>query len=357
MNAPIRLTSYRTGHRAPILVVREETSTPQERPVNEEPLTEARSEVEPETVADWGVVHRRITELGVERARHERELCRWLLAAERLDVPARAGHASLAEYAERVVGLKGRQTEERLRVGHALAGLPLLDGALARGELYWSAVRELTRVVIPRTEEAWLNWARGKRSRQIEKAVASRRSGDSPADRPDPTRIKHRLSFAVRAETMALFRDLQAAIRTEILSADGVEAVDDDVLLYEIARRALGGPGDPGRASYQVAVTRCDACKAVSLDAGGESHAVDDEIAEMIACDSQDIGNVDGHADAADGDCPLLGESAPLENNHNPHVGDHGSPLPPAEPAPRPKPSRATQTIPPALSHYSPPAK
>jgi hypothetical protein len=53
------------------------------------------------------------------------------LAAERLSVYARAGYASLREYAERVLGLKPRQTEERLRVGRALAQLPLLDAALA----------------------------------------------------------------------------------------------------------------------------------------------------------------------------------------------------------------------------------
>jgi hypothetical protein len=53
----------------------------------------------------------------------------------RLSVHARAGYASLREYAERVLGLKPRQTEERLRVGRALAELPLLDAALASGEV------------------------------------------------------------------------------------------------------------------------------------------------------------------------------------------------------------------------------
>src|SRR5690606_36922214 len=135
------------------------------------------------------------------------ELCRWLLAAERLGVHTRAGYASLREYADRVVGLNGRQTEERLRVGRALAALPGLDGALTTGELSWSVVRELSRVATPDTESAWHAWAQGRRSREVERAVAARHRGDAPDDRADPTLVRHRLRFEVRAETMALFRD------------------------------------------------------------------------------------------------------------------------------------------------------
>jgi len=268
------------------------------------------------------------------RAAHERELCRWLLAAERLAVPTRAGYGSLREYVARVVGLGGRQTEERLRVGRALAQLPQLDGALASGELCWSAVRELTRVAEPQTEQAWRDWAGGKTTRQVEAAVAARRPGDKPDDRGDMSRVKHRLRFEVRAETMAMFRDLQARVRAD-LGGD----VDDDLLLFEIARRALGGPDDEGRASYQVAVSRCDACKQVSIEADGEHMAVDEAVAEMTACDAQQLGIVDD-------DGPHVGARGPHGNTHctaaldGPRVGDRSR----GKPARR----RATQTVPPA---------
>src|SRR5262245_34606919 len=98
-------------------------------------------ETDPRAATDWTEVHQRLVQLGRDRGGHERALCRWLLAAERLGVHARAGHASLREYAERVVGLRGRQTEERLRIGRALHALPRLDAALVSGELCWSAVR------------------------------------------------------------------------------------------------------------------------------------------------------------------------------------------------------------------------
>jgi len=275
MNSPVRARPYRQHRPLSLLVFREESPS------------DAESQ-RPETASDWNEVHQRLVSLGQDRATHEHQICRWLLAAERLRVHARAGYASLREYAERLLGLSGRQTEERLRVGRALASLPLLDGALVSGELRWSSVRELTRVATKDTEGAWLAWAKGRRLRQIEQAVASRPPGAKPQDRSDPSRVKHRLLFEVRAETMALFRDLQARVR-----ADLGGQVDDDTLLYEVARRALGGPADDGRASYQVAVTRCDECGRTSIDAGGASHPVDELVAGMAACDGQAVGACD----------------------------------------------------------------
>src|SRR4051812_14806913 len=121
MNAPI-LSMYR--YREPLaLLLCEEISVYGDASV--EP-----AQPEPETTSDWIRAHERIVALGKERAGHERQVCRWLLCAERLGVFARCGYASLREYAERMLGLGARQTEERLRVGRALAHLPKLDGAL-----------------------------------------------------------------------------------------------------------------------------------------------------------------------------------------------------------------------------------
>ncbi|MEJ7735347.1 MAG: hypothetical protein WKG00_39950, partial [Polyangiaceae bacterium] len=193
----------------PLLLLRERTDDDAGPKGRRAPAT-ASPVLEPETAADWTSVHERLVSLGKARAAHEREVCRWLLAAQRLGVHARAGYASLAELSERVLGLKARQTEERLRVGRGLGDLRLLDGALAAGELPWSAVRELTRVATLETEQAWLDWAKGRSVRQIEAAVAARKPGDGPRDRSDPSRIRHRLVFEVRGETMALFRDMQS---------------------------------------------------------------------------------------------------------------------------------------------------
>ena len=323
MNAPVHLDAhYRASHyriRPPVLLLVRDERIPEGAPSSARNAGWGTSP-DPETISDWCQVHERMVGLGAERAAHERELCRWLRAAERLGVHARTGHGSLHEYAERILGLGARQVEERLRVAHALARLPLLDQALGSGTLSWSAVRELTRIARPATERAWLGWAKGRRSRQIEQAVAARRPGDRPQDRPDPSLAKYRLRFDVRAETMALWRDIQARLRTELGAA-----MDDDTLLYELARRALGGPTDEGRASYQIVVSRCPDCGLASVDAGGQNHLVGRAVAEMAACDGQNVGSVE-----------VGGVTRPC-----PHVGAA------AAGATAPK-SRATQSIPPA---------
>ncbi|MEJ7729248.1 MAG: hypothetical protein WKG00_08530 [Polyangiaceae bacterium] len=280
MHSLAHARAYRDCRPAPLLFFREPRVAEPE-PQRPPPLP---APVDPETATDWTGVHERLASLGHDRATHEREVCRWLRAAERLAVHARAGYASVGELAERLLGLNARQTSERLRIARVLRELKLLDAALATGELSWSAVRELTRVATVETERPWLDWAKGRRLRQLEAAVATRKPGDGPGDPSDPSRIQHRLAFQVRAETMALFRDLQSAVRAD-LGGD----LDDDTLLDEIARRALGGPGDDGRASYQLAVTRCDACGRASIDAAGASFEVDAAVAVMAACDSQDL--------------------------------------------------------------------
>src|SRR5207247_450609 len=68
----------------------------------------------------------------------------------------------------------------------ALGELPELNEALASGELTFTAVRELTRVVTPETEDEWIEAATDKNVRQIEELVAGHRPGDRPSDPGDP---------------------------------------------------------------------------------------------------------------------------------------------------------------------------
>jgi hypothetical protein len=325
MNAPIHFHDEPSSRRC----VRYRIRPPVVWTVREQP---SKVSAAPETATDWHLVHERMLALRTERAKHEHELGQWLRAAERLAVHTRLGFASLGEYAERVLGVRTRGLEERLRVARELESLPLLDAALHEGTLCWSAVRELSRVATRDTEGAWQRWAEGRRLREVEQAVASHRPGQRPEDRPDPSLVRHVLRFEVRPETMAMFRDLEARVRAELGGAPSSGEVDDDTLLLvllEIARRALGGPTDEGRASYQVAVTRCPSCLRTSIDAAGQSHEVDAAVAEMVECDCQDVGVVDGPAsrsrpNGVDGGSPHVGGL----DGGNPHVGglDGGSP-------------------------------
>ena len=84
------------------------------------------------------------------------------------------------------MGYAPHTAAERLRVARAIAELPLIADALEKGELAHSAVRELSRVAIPETEDAWLEAARGKSLREIEAMVSGHKPGRLPTDETEP---------------------------------------------------------------------------------------------------------------------------------------------------------------------------
>ena len=158
-------------------------------------------------VAAWEAAHAALSRLARQNAAAEAEEGRWLLSAFRAATHLHLGFGSFHEYVERLFGYKARTTQEKLRVAAALEGLPALRAALTSGRLSWSAVRELTRVTVSTTEREWLRLATGKSLRQLEDLVAGRRLGDLPSTKPDPSAVRHSLSFEVNAETYAVIRE------------------------------------------------------------------------------------------------------------------------------------------------------
>jgi HNH endonuclease len=118
------------------------------------------------------------------------------------------------------------------------------------------------------------------------------------------------LRFEVSGEAFATFREALAHIRR-----DAGGPLNDDAALLLMARKALGGPVDPGRASYQVALTICEKCRDAAQEGRGEIVPVDADVLAMAECDGQHIGRVH------------------VGTNADAHVGEQ----------------RATQSIPPAV--------
>ena len=83
------------------------------------------------------------------------------------------GFRSCAAWLTWRVGLAPGAAREHVRVARALDTLPLLAHALARGELSYSKVRELTRVATPETEERLLAVARIGSAEHVERLVRS----------------------------------------------------------------------------------------------------------------------------------------------------------------------------------------
>ena len=249
---------------------------------------DSRCELGTHSERDWRTIHERLVQLSREAAQIDWEIGRQLLRAQRAGCHRRLGFGSLLEYADRLLGYAPHTTTDRLRVARALEELPQTGQALRSGEVSFSAVRELTRVATPETEDKWLAGARQKTVREVERLVKGHRLGDSPEDRTDPSAEQHVLRFSVSAETYATFREAVGQLRKESESR-----FEDDELLLLIARKLLGGPVDEGRSSYQVALFTCEKCQGTWQQARGELVAVDEVVREKATCDGQHIGSVE----------------------------------------------------------------
>jgi hypothetical protein len=236
--------------------------------------------------SEWVRAHEVLSRLARERAAADAEEGRWLLAALRSAAHVHLGYGSFGEYVERLFGYKPRSTQEKLRVAEALEQLPAVARALEMGGLNWSAARELTRVAVAETEREWLEVARGKTVHQLEALVAGKIRGDKPSSANQPDARRHVLRFDVAPETLALFREAMNKLRR------GGTPLDDDSALMLMARHVLGGPGDEGRASYQIALSVCPQCGRGHQQAGGELVPVGAEVVAMADCDGQHLGPI-----------------------------------------------------------------
>jgi len=238
----------------------------------------------------WRQAHEELVRLAAERAGLDFEEGRALLRAYRSAVHARLGYASFNEYTELLFGYGPRLTQEKLRVAEALEELPETARELQTGAVSFSHARELTRVVTPSTEKEWLETARGRTVREVERLVSGHRPGSLPGDAPDSRLKRHVVRLELSGEAFATFREAMAKIRR-----DAVEPIDEEAALLLLCRQALGGNRDLGRSSYQIALTVCESCRRATQQGRGEAIEVGPEVVEMAACDAQHIGNVNVH--------------------------------------------------------------
>jgi hypothetical protein len=107
------------------------------------------------------------------------------------------GFRSCAEWLSWRVGLAPGAAREKVRVARALGALPLLAHALARGEVSYSKVREVTRVATPETEERLLAVARAGTAAHVERIVRGWRRVDLHAEARESARRHARRSLHV----------------------------------------------------------------------------------------------------------------------------------------------------------------
>jgi len=93
-----------------------------------------------------------------------------------------SGFSSCAAWLTWRIGLQAGAAREHVRVARALGTLPLLAQALARGELSYSKVRELTRVATPATEARLLAVGRAGTAGHVARIVRGWRRMDGKAE-------------------------------------------------------------------------------------------------------------------------------------------------------------------------------
>jgi hypothetical protein len=239
---------------------------------------------------DWRGLHQRLRSIAKRRVALEAEEAGLLLEAEETRLYRRLGYTSMLEYMDRELHYGPHAANERLRVARALIELPLIAEVFGEGELSFSAVRELTRVATPATEEAFLRKAQGKTAHQVQQIVAGLKLGDPPDAPPDPRRIKQRVIMELSAEGTAAWRKLRATLEDEC----GRRLSDDD-FVQALQRRATEtrSKTDVPRPAVQTAVTTCKTCKQSSVACAGEALAIDHAIAARLTCDAEYIGDLE----------------------------------------------------------------
>ena len=237
-------------------------------------------------------MHDKLVGIAKRRAALDAEELALLRSAEELQIWRHFGMVSALDYLERKLGYAPRTARERLRVARDLAALPVMEGKLGRGELSFSAVRELSRVATPDTEAAWCAFADGKNLREIEDRVAGRGPGDRPTDPPDPRLHRRRVVLDLSPEVYARFLETQAA-----LSDETGHRLDDDGVISALCEAALRDDTDhepTGRAKHQIAISVCPACDQARQDGGGRAIPIDHAARERAECDAQHVGSLDG---------------------------------------------------------------
>jgi hypothetical protein len=236
-------------------------------------------------------IDRQLRSLASQKARLDVEEARWLREAERQRVWRELGYSTALEYLEEVFGYAPRTAMDKLRVANELGLLPELEAAVRDGELPWSAAKELTRVMTPETQAAWLARARGKTVGDIQRLVAGRRKGDEPDAPPDPELMTRRLVVELPPRVDALLERMRHMFQTE-----RGEHVDDAALIEALCMRAIEVPGAANangkapRPVHRIVTYRCEDCARAWREGRGRLVEVTTADLERAACDAELVG-------------------------------------------------------------------
>lgn len=149
------------------------------------------------------------------------------------------GNADCAEWLDWKCGIARVTAQEKVRVAHALWGLPQIEAAFERGDLSYSKVRALCRVATEKNETDLLDFARGASAAQVESYCRRLRHGDAEAAVMDARRLHEG-------------RWLHRSVREDGSGTLMVELPKEqlDLVLAALATVAKTLPEDPSRSLF-----------------------------------------------------------------------------------------------------------
>jgi hypothetical protein len=182
----------------------------------------------------------------------------WLLAVAEFD--RREGWAwwgcvSCAAWLSWQVGLDLRAAREKVRVARMLGDYPLISAAMGRGELSYSKVRAITRIVQPETEASLVDMALAGTTNHVERIVSAyRRAEQVGSDAEERQHARRGLHHSTE-------EDGSVVITIRVPAEAGV------AILSAVEQFVTSDPPEPGGRIESLAARRADAM--VSLAEAG----------------------------------------------------------------------------------------
>ncbi len=133
-------------------------------------------------------------------------LGRCLVEMDRRTVWDEWGFSGSIHYARFALRLSRKDAREMRRVARELEQLPVLSAAAEQGDLGWSHLREVVRVAVPETEEAWLEAAQTCTWRVFHRLVRQAVAGDLPGEASQEAEAEQvELRFLLTAEQAEVY--------------------------------------------------------------------------------------------------------------------------------------------------------
>ena len=213
---------------------------------------------------------------------------------------------SCAHWLNFKVGLDLGAAREKVRVAHALAGLPAISDAMACGQLSYSKVRALTRVATPPTEDYFLDIALHGTAQHVERLVRYYRQVEQreALSREAHQQETRELSYWFDTDGSVIFKARLPAVAGAAL-IKALEAAGDQLYKAHVSAETSQ--------DTTYAMRRADALARVAevFLAGGDTDAKGSERYQVIVhADAQTLNtDADGRCEI-DGVSPIAAETA-----------------------------------------------